>query len=171
MKNLKIKKENNKKYNLKERARTFNGFDYKKYKENRQKDFDKLPIYWAFGEQQFKELLQKLGLQDTKEDLQKLVSIGAGGIMRKCDLYLLENHNETFSNKKLKFWLTQNFKFAYSAFKYEMNNHEYYYTCDINDTLESLSLTADDIQKNAITRLAFLRAKKDYWAKCNVCNY
>ena len=63
----KFKNIKNKKYMLKEKARTFNNFNYKKYKENRQKAFNKLPIYWAFGEQQFKELLQKLGLQDTKE--------------------------------------------------------------------------------------------------------
>ena len=60
---MKIKQLTNKKYLLKERARTFNHFSYKQYKENRQNDFNKLPIYWAFGEQQFKELLQKLNLK------------------------------------------------------------------------------------------------------------
>lgn len=69
---MEIKQLTNKKYLLKERARTFNNFNYKQYKENRQKDFNKLPIYWAFGEQQFKELLQKLNLKDTPEDLKNL---------------------------------------------------------------------------------------------------
>lgn len=167
---MKIKKDINKKYILKEKAGTFNDFDYKKYKENRQEDFNKLPIYWAFGEQQFKELLQKLNLKDTPEDLKKLVNIGCGGLMLKSDLYLLKNHNETFSKEKLLFWLTHNFKFAYSALQYEMANHEYYYTGDITDTLESLDITSKDIQKNGYLKLAYLRAKKDYWKACNLCN-
>lgn len=143
---MRIKKMNNKKYTLKEKARVFNNFDYKKYKENRQKDFNKLPIYWAFGEQQFQDLLKKLNLKDTKEDLKKIVNIGCGGLMLKCDLFLLEEHNRTFSKDILYFWLTHNFKFAYSAFRYEMSNHEYYYTCDVSDTLESLNLTFEDIR-------------------------
>lgn len=168
---MKIKKITNKKYLLKERARTFNNFSYKQYKENRQKDFNKLPIYWAFGEQQFKELLQKLNLKDTLEDLKKLVNIGCGGLMLKSDLPLLKNHNQTYSSDTLIFWLTHNFKFAYDALFYEMNNHEYYYTYDITDTLESLDLTFEYVEKNAYLKLAYLRAKKDYIKACNSCNY
>lgn len=168
---MKIKKDVNKKYILKEKARTFHRFDYKKYKENKQKAFNKLPIYFAFGEQQFQEVLKKLNLEDTPEDLKKLVNVGYGGIMRKCDLFLLESHNETFSKEKLFFWLTHNFKFAYSALRYEMSNHEYYYTYDITDTLESLDITFEDIQKNAYLKLAYLRARKDYLKACNACNY
>ena len=168
---MKIKKDINKKYILKEKTRTFNGFNYKKYKENKQKEFDKLPIHWAFGMQQFKELLQKLNLQDTPEDLKKLVNIGCGGLMLKSDLHLLENHIETFSKDKLLFWLTHNFRFAYSALRQEMNNHEYYYTGDITDTLESLNITFEDIQKNAYLKLAYLRARKDYLKACNSYNY
>lgn len=168
---MKIKQLTNKKYLLKEKARTFNGFNYKKYKENRQNDFNKLPIYWAFGEKQFQELLQKLNLQDKPEDLKKLVNIGCGGLMLKSDLPLLKNHNQTYSSDKLLFWLTHNFKFAYSAFKYEMSNHEYYYTYDITDTLQSLGLNFEDIERNAYLKLAYLRARKDYLKACNSCNY
>ena len=168
---MKIKKIFNKKYTLKEKARTFNNFDYKKYKENRQNNFNKLPIYWAFGEQQFQELLKKLNLQDTKEDLKKLVTIGNGGLMLKCDLPLLDEHCRTFSKDKLFFWLTHNYKFAYGALRYEMNNHEYYYTGDITDTLDCLDLTLDDIAKNAYLKLAYLRARKDYIKACNANNY
>lgn len=168
---MKIKQITNKKYLLKERARTFNNFSYKQYKENRQKDFNKLPIYWAFGEQQFKELLQKLNLKDTPQDLKKLVNIGCGGLMLKSDLPLLKNHNQTYSSDTLIFWLTHNFKFAYDALFYEMNNHEYYYTYEITDTLQSLGLSFEDIEKNAYLKLAYLRARKDYLKACNTCNY
>lgn len=173
MKKLKNRNKsvNNKKYALKERARAFNGFDYKKYKSNRQESFNKLPIYWAFGELQFQELLKKLNLKDTKEDLEKLVNIGCGGLMLKSDLPLLKEHNETFSKEKLLFWLTHNFNFAYTAFLYEMNNHEYYYTCDISDTLDSLNINFETIAKNAYLKMAFLKAKNKYWNNCNNCNY
>ena len=168
MKNIKLNKKIYKnRYILKNKVRTFNSFEYKKYKENKQKAFDKLPIYFAFGEEQFKELLNKLNLTDKPEDLKKLVNVGYGGIMRKCDLFLLESHNETFSNEKLLFWLKNNFQFAYSAFMYEMNNHEFSYTYDIEDTLYALNLNFSDLEKNALLRLAYLRARKDYLKKCN----
>ena len=168
---MKIKQLTNKKYLLKERARTFNYFSYKQYKENRQNDFNKLPIYWAFGEQQFKELLQKLNLKDTPEDLKKLIRIVGGGLMLKTDLHLLKEHYQTYSSDTLIFWLTHNFKFAYDALFYEMNNHEYYYTYEITDTLQSLGLSFEDIEKNAYLKLAYLRARKDYLKACNTCNY
>lgn len=167
----KISKISNKKYTLINKVRN-NGFLYKNWRENRQNAFNKLPIYWAFGDNQFQELLKKLNLNDTKEDLKKLVSIGYGGIMRKCDTYLLAEHNRTFSNDILLFWMKNNFNFAYSAFRYEMNNHEYYITYDITETLEALGLNFNDIQNNSgILKLAFLRAKKDYWNACNTYNY
>ena len=89
----------------------------------------------------------------------------------QTDLHLLKEHCQTFSNDILKFWLTHNFKFAYDALFYEMNNHEYYYTYDITDTLQSLGLSFEDIEKNAYLKLAYLRAKKDYLKACNSCNY
>ena len=166
----KISKICNKKYTLKNKVRN-NGFLYKNWRENCQNDFNKLPIYWAFGEKQFQELLKKLNLNDTKEDLKKLVNVGYGGIMRKCDTYLLDAHNHTFSNEILLFWMKNNFQFAYSAFRYEMNNHEYYITYDITETLGALGLTFEEVQKNGLLKLAFLRAKKDYWNACNALNY
>ena len=168
---IKIKKIIDKKYILKEKAKASDGFNYKKYKENKQNAFNKLPIYWAFGMEQFKELLQKLNLQDTPKDLKKLVNIGCGGLMLKSDLHLLENYTKNFSKEKLLFWLNHNFRFAYGALRYEMNNHEYYYTGDITDTLDSLNLTFEDIQKNAYLKMAYLRARKDYMKACNLSNY
>lgn len=168
MKNLKTYKNIiKKKYKLINKVRTFNGFNYNKYKENRQNAFNKLPIYWAFGEGQFQELLKKLNLKDTPEDLKKLITIGHGGIMKKCDLYLLKNYETTFSKDKLLFWLNNNFQFAYSAFQYEMDNHEFSLTYDIDVIFSALDITYDDIYINAMLRLAFLRAKKDYLRKCN----
>ena len=166
---MKIKELKNKKYNIKD-IKSMNGWNYKQWINNKQEDFNKLPIYWAFGETQFKELLQKLNLKDTPEDLEKLVNVGYGGIMRKCDLFLLECHNNTFSSETLKFWLTHNFKFAYTAFMYEMNNHEFGYTYEIEDTFNALGINFEDIDKNALLRLAYLRAKKGYLKQYNLCN-
>ena len=166
---MKLKTINNKKYNIKdiEKAKDWN---YKKWINDKKEDFNKLPIYWAFGDQQFQELLKKLNLKDTPEDLKQLVNVGYGGIMRKCDLSLLECHNNTFSSKKLNFWLFHNFNFAYTAFIYEMENHEFGYTYEIDDTLEALGLSLEDISKNALLRLAYLRARKDYLKQYNSCN-
>lgn len=165
---MKIKK-NSKNYKMLAKAR-LNGFSYKKYKNNRQEDFNKLPLMFAFSDEQFNEGLKKWGLTDTPEDLKKIVSIGCGGFMRKCDIPLLENHNQTYSEENMMFWMYNNFKFAYQAFKYEMSNHEYYYTYDLTDTLEALNLTIEKIYNNTLLKIALLKAKADYWNECNKCN-
>lgn len=163
---MKIKKMNNKKYNIKEKIHMMNGWNYKTWKFNKQADFDKLPIYFAFSDEQFEEALQKMNLKDTPEDLKKIVNIGFGGMMRKCDLCLLENHNLTFSRENLLFWLKNSFRFAYGAFRYELNNHEFFITYDLTDTLNALDLTEKDIQKNNILFFALTKARHDYWKKC-----
>ena len=48
-----------------------------------------------------------------------------------------------------------------------MDNHEFSLTYDIDVIFSALDITYDDIYKNAMLRLAFLRAKKDYLRKCN----
>ena len=97
---------------------------YKEYKEARRKKIDDLPIFWAFGKEQFKEQMEKRGL--TENDTDKIYALGAGGYYLRSDAGVIhaflsrENDVSEFMKDPA---------FAEDAFLYEMGNHEYW----IND--------------------------------------
>lgn len=97
-----------------------NGMTYKEYREARQKAFNELPIFYAFSNEQFEEEMNKRGL--TINDTDKVYKCGNGGFYLKSD------------SDKIKAWadredpideLMKDHDFAVSAFRYEMDNHEY----------------------------------------------
>lgn len=98
---------------------------YKEYKDKEQKDFNALPIFWAFGKEQFRTALQERGL--TEKDTDQVYSLGGGGYYLKRDaeviaIYMLgaQERNDRFRE------LMNDPKFAEDAFYYEMGNHEYH---------------------------------------------
>lgn len=94
---------------------------YRKYKEQRQKAFNALPIFYAFSRDQFKELMEAHGQRETDTD--KLICIGGGGYMMKADEHLLD---EFLENDNLAELMEEDPEFAEDAFYYEMGNHEYH---------------------------------------------
>lgn len=93
---------------------------YQEYKAKRQKEFDELPIFFAFSNAQFKEQMEKRGL--TENDLDKIYKLGRGGFYLRTDA---EKVKAFFNREDELPKLMNNHKFAVSAFYYEMNNHEY----------------------------------------------
>lgn len=94
---------------------------YQEYKTARQKEFDELPIFFAFGKEQFAEEMTKRGLKPTDTD--KIYSLGAGGYYLKKDADIIRAF---FKKKDPLFELMNDSDFAESAFYYEMANHEYH---------------------------------------------
>lgn len=94
---------------------------YQEYRNQEQKAFNELPIFWAFGEEQFKEQMEKRGL--TINDTDKIYSFGGGGYYLRSDADVVKAF--FVRPNKLK-ELMQDTKFAESAFYYEMGNHEYH---------------------------------------------
>lgn len=94
---------------------------YKEYKEARQKEFDELPIFFAFGEKQFAEAMKQRGLKST--DTQEVYSLGAGGYYLKKDADIIRTF---FAKEDPLTELMNDVNFAESAFEYEMANHEYH---------------------------------------------
>ena len=103
---------------------------YTTFRENRQKAYDEWAdkyAFYAFSDEQFEEGMKKLGLTMETEDLRKIYR-GPGGLF-----YLKEG------SEALKAWLKsdniedlikQDDEFALDAFRYEMNNHEYFYNLE-----------------------------------------
>lgn len=104
---------------------------------------DACQVFWAFSNEQFAEGKAKIDLQEGE----KLIDIGAGGFMPA----------------KHKTAYIEGMKAIYLAFKnamrdekarkahilYELNNHEAYYTRDIESTLEALGedFTREEVYK------------------------
>jgi len=93
---------------------------YTEYKSARQGEFNALPIFWAFSDEQFEEAMQERGL--TMNDTDKIFSIGAGGFALKSDK---DAFLAFLNNKDPLLELMKDPAFAESAFLYEMQNHEY----------------------------------------------
>ena len=134
--------------------------DYREFKERTQNEFNSLPLMFAFSNKQFEEGKKKLGVKDNQE----LYSIGGGGFIRKIDAPLLDEmtdrHNKEYEE------LMQNDEFAYSAFYYELGNHEFCITLDPEDTLDALCLTVEEVKNDPRLMKIFLKAKKDYLENC-----
>lgn len=124
---------------------------YQEMKDRQQKEFDAFPLGAAFSNQQFKDMMEKWGL--TVNDTDKICSIGGGCYIRKtdkdafCDLM---NRLNSEKENAIAADLTGD-DFIFDMFVYELANHEYCITYDLEDTLDSLGLTAEQI--NADKRL------------------
>ena len=113
---------------------------YSMFKKAKQQKVNEFPMMFAFSKEQLEEGKAKLGVTDNKE----LLSIGAGGFIRKTD-------KEEFENLfiKLDMELAEELnddEFLYDAFLYEIANHEYIYSCDLTDALEVLGLKVEEVR-------------------------
>lgn len=91
---------------------------YLDLKQRHQREVEDFPIAYAFNAKQLKEAIEKLGA--TKEEV---TTLGYGTVIKKTDIpafeELLEDHRH-----ELKMAMKDK-DFAYAAFLYEMDNHEY----------------------------------------------
>lgn len=113
--------------------------------EKEYNDFTKDCVFFAFSNQQFEDGMKKIGLNPGDTD--KVYSIGHGGCILRTKSHeynemlmrFVNEHNKAVSDDK------DGTGYIRQMFEYEMNNHEYGYTRDIEDTLDALGLTEDEI--------------------------
>ena len=97
---------------------------YQEYKKKGQEEFNALPIFFAFSDKQFKEAMESRGL--TENDTDKIYRFGCtGGFYLKSDADIIRNYFKKQENDNTLTELMQDHDFAVSAFRYEMDNHEY----------------------------------------------
>ena len=141
--------------------------DYKKMKENHQKEINEFPMFFAFNNKQFDEGMIKLGLDPSEED--KIYKLGGtGGFYRKTDATKL---NEMFKRheEEMRKAMAEDDDFILEMFNYELSNHEYIYTQDVTDTLNSLGLTVDEVKndKRLIDALQKACKAQEDWYESN----
>lgn len=94
---------------------------YLEYKRKREREFNELPIFFVFTNEQLEKELNKRGL--TLQDTGKLYRLGdTGGFYLKSDADKIRAYFDKSDDLPN---LMNDDKFAESAFEYEMDNHEY----------------------------------------------
>ena len=94
---------------------------YVQYKQQRQDEFNALPIFFAFSNKQFEDAMKERGL--TVNDTDKIYRLGrTGGFYLRSDAHIIKAYYEKPDQLPE---LMKDHDFAVSAFRYEMDNHEY----------------------------------------------
>lgn len=137
---------------------------YLELKKDQQERFNAFPMFFAFSKDQFKTGMESLGL--TEADTDKVYHIGASGYIRKTDskayaalnLQLESELNEAIDQDET------GAGFIKDMFMYELENHEYSYTGDLEDTLEALGYTYEEIQQDEKLRTGLMLARHEVMA-------
>lgn len=122
---------------------------YKEQKARHSKEFSAFEgIFFAFSNEQFAEGMKRMGL--AVDDYASLVSIGAGGYILKSkrDEFKALFNRQSQERKDLK----KDEKKLIEALIYELGNHEYGYTGDASDAVESLGYTMETIPQKALNK-------------------
>ncbi len=132
---------------------------YSELKRKHQEEFNNFPMVFAFSNKQFEEGMKKLGLKPTDTD--KIYSFhGTGGFYRKTDAEALREMSSRHE-KEMQGAIdgdTTGKGFIFDMFSYELTNHEYDWTDDLEPTLNSLGLTFEEVNNDKKLLLALKRA-------------
>ena len=121
---------------------------YNVLKKRQQEEFNELPLILAFSNKQLGEGMKKFGLDVN--DTKCIVSLGAGCFMKRSDI---DKYTELSNKHTLEFKTSLDDEvFVYEMFKSELANHEFGYTYDLTDTLDSLGLTLDEVEGNEVLK-------------------
>ena len=115
---------------------------YTELKAKHQAEVDAFPFGFAFNQKQFEEMMTKWGL--TPDDTDKIYSIGGGGYIRKSDSKAMSEMFDRHEAERKA--AMQDDEYLYEMFNYELANHEYCITYDLDNTLDALGLTIDEIK-------------------------
>lgn len=95
---------------------------YAEYRKQEQEEYNKLPIFWAFSKEQFKQAMEERGLTENDTDKIYRFSSLTGGFYLKTDAPIIKAY---FERPDRLTELLKNEEFVLEAFNYEMDNHEY----------------------------------------------
>lgn len=119
--------------------------NYKELKATHQKEINEFPLGAAFSNEQFNEMMAKWNL-DPEKDLDKIYSIGMGCFIRKSDAKWFNDMTTRFTIEEKAFRKKK--KNAIDQFYYELGNHEYCITHDLEPTLNACGITVEEFEKD-----------------------
>lgn len=135
---------------------------YLELKQKQQKEVNDFPLGFAFSEKQFEEMMTKFGLD--KNDTDKIYSLGAGGYVRKSDAEAMDKMFTRHAEERQKAIDDDKTStdYIYEMFAYELANHEYSITYGLEETLDALNLTMEEINKSKNLLNGLNKALKKY---------
>ena len=97
---------------------------YQQMESRHQAEFETLPIFYAFSTSQLDEALEARGLNRETMPAGTLSRLGSGALCLTSDKPFILSEGERMMSEKLA--AIEDYDFAFGAFLYEMNNHEYF---------------------------------------------
>ena len=132
---------------------------YIELNNKQQKEFNDFPIGFFYDDEQFNKMMANLGLEPSETD--KICPIGYNGYIRKSDkeafLEMIDRHAKEIETARKE----NKDDYLYHMFNYELANHEYSYTGELEDTLDALGLTLEEIYADKEMLRALNRAMKN----------
>ena len=139
---------------------------YAEMKARHQERVNALPVKFAFGMKQFREMMESWGL--TENDTDKIYKLGGtGGFYRREDSQLIfGTFEENEIEKKAAIGNDLDGSgFIKDMFLYELANHEFCVTHDLEPTLDALGLSVDDVNADPALLNGLRLARKEYLAE------
>lgn len=140
--------------------------DYIRLKKQHQQEMDAAPLGFAFNDSQFGEMMEKWGLKESDTD--KICGIGVPGAFiqkkdaeafnRMCARHRKEEQKAVDSD-------ASGDGYIYWMFYTELQDHEYGYTGDVEETLDALGYTYKDIEENSNLRHGLTKAARQIMAE------
>ena len=136
---------------------------YGEMKDAHQKDVNDFPMVFMFGKKSDEELKRILA-KINATSLDECISVyGAGDVMNKADLPKWNELCKVHGEERKRF-VENN---LVQAILYEMENHEYSYTRDPEDTLMALGRTYEDLENDPLFNEAWAKAQKKCFNWCD----
>lgn len=121
---------------------------YAEMQKRHQEEVNALPIYWAFTGERFDEILKELGL--TRNDTDKLCRAPGGGFCLASDAKMIAD-TLIRHRKELEAAIEADATgddFIKDMFMYELRNHEYTYTCEVEEAVEACGFTMEQVEND-----------------------
>lgn len=136
------------------------GNKYLELKNKHQQEVNDFPMFFAFSDKQFEEGMKRFGLKPTDTDKIYKLS-GTGGFYRRTDAQALHDMFSRHS-QEMTDAISKDDEFVYNMFLYELANHEYCITYDLEPTLCACGL--DEVSRDERLLGLLKKAIADYLA-------
>lgn len=104
-------------------------------------------VFFAFSNEQFRKGMEKIGARDESE----LYKMGnTGGFYKKTDADIIRKLFADMQKAEEDALEEGGEEYAGQMFSYELDNHEFGYTMELEDTLYGLGLDPEEIQGNPV---------------------